>query len=63
VWVIGEVSEDGLAGVTWELLGKGRELADDLETELSLIVLGDKVGELAEKAAQRAGALPYRYIY
>jgi len=52
VWVIGEVGEDGLAGVTWELLGKGRELADDLDAELSLVVLGDNAGELAERAAQ-----------
>jgi len=52
VWVIGEVGEDELAGVTWELLGKGRELAEDLDTELSLVVLGDEASELAQKAAQ-----------
>jgi len=52
VWVIGEVGEDELAGVTWELLGKGRELAEDLDTQLSLVVLGDKASELAQKTAQ-----------
>ncbi len=52
VWVIAELDEDRLAGVTLELLGKGRELADALETPLSLVVLGNGVGELVTPAGE-----------
>lgn len=52
VWVFVEI--DGVTGkaatVSWELLGKGRELADDLKVTLSALVLGHNVAEVARQA-------------
>ncbi|UOF90563.1 electron transfer flavoprotein subunit alpha/FixB family protein [Fodinisporobacter ferrooxydans] len=42
---------DGIAKkVSWQLLGRGRKLADKLETELSALVIGDHVENLAKEA-------------
>jgi electron transfer flavoprotein alpha subunit len=43
VWVFVEQSDGEVAKVSWELLGKGRELADKLGVELSAVVIGHKV--------------------
>jgi electron transfer flavoprotein alpha subunit len=50
VWVFIEQTEGEPARVSWELLGKGRELADAIGSELSAIVLGDKVEHLCHEA-------------
>ena len=50
VWVFVEQTEGEPARVSWELLGKGRELADILGTELVAIVLGEKVEPLCHEA-------------
>jgi len=49
VWVFAEQREGVLANVTFELLGEGRKLADRLEVELSAVLLGDKVSNLAKE--------------
>ncbi|ABB14632.1 electron transfer flavoprotein subunit alpha/FixB family protein [Carboxydothermus hydrogenoformans] len=49
VWVFVEHLGGEIAPVTFELLGKGRELADDLETELAAVLLGDGVRDFAEQ--------------
>ena len=46
VWVFIEQTEGEVAKVSWELLGKGRELADTLGVPLSAIVLGENVESL-----------------
>lgn len=51
VWVVAELHDDELAEVTLELLAEGRELADRLHEQLSLVLLGDEVADLAEQAA------------
>lgn len=51
VWVVAEVSGGHLADVTLELLGEGRKLADELDEELSLVLVGHEVESLAETAA------------
>jgi electron transfer flavoprotein alpha subunit len=43
VWVFVEQTEGEAARVSWELLGKGRELADAIGCELVAVVLGDQV--------------------
>lgn len=43
VWVFIEQINGEIAPVSWELLGKGRELANDLSVQLSGVLLGDKV--------------------
>ncbi len=51
LWVVAETTPEGdLAGVTIELLGEGRKLADELDAQVALVLMGDEVGELAEKA-------------
>jgi electron transfer flavoprotein alpha subunit len=50
VWVFIEQTEGEPAKVSWELLGKGRELADTLGVPLSAIVLGENVELLCHEA-------------
>jgi electron transfer flavoprotein alpha subunit len=50
VWVFVEQMDGHAAGVSWELLGIGKKLADDLKTELSAFVLGDKVEHLVNES-------------
>lgn len=47
VWVFAEQRLGKLSGTSLELLGEGRKLADELKTELSAVLLGDGVGDLA----------------
>lgn len=50
VWVIVEQDRGQAAAVSWELLGAGRHLADELGVELCAVVLGFQVGSLAREA-------------
>lgn len=50
VWVFVEQVGGKPAPVSWELLGEGARLASDLGVELSGIVLGEGVGDLAREA-------------
>ncbi|MDO8531445.1 MAG: electron transfer flavoprotein subunit alpha/FixB family protein [Dehalococcoidia bacterium] len=49
VLVIGEVSDGKLLGVTRELLGIGRKLADTLGEHLSAAILGAQLGDLGKE--------------
>ncbi|MCB5260493.1 MAG: electron transfer flavoprotein subunit alpha [Candidatus Cloacimonetes bacterium] len=49
VWVFAEQREGAISSVVHELLGKGRELADQLSGELSAILLGYRLNGLAEE--------------
>lgn len=54
VWTIAEQYEGELRGVSFELLSRGRALADALETKLASIVIGDGVSdEKLEELIQR----------
>jgi electron transfer flavoprotein alpha subunit len=50
VWVFIEQTEGEAARVSWELLGKGAELAESLGVELSAVVLGHGVEHLCTEA-------------
>jgi electron transfer flavoprotein alpha subunit len=50
VWVYVEQFEGKAHEVSWELLGKGRELADDLGVELAAFVLGENIKHLSSEA-------------
>ena len=50
VWVFIEQTEGEAARVSWELLGKGRELADSLGVPLSAVVMGENVEFLCQEA-------------
>ncbi|MDR1774492.1 MAG: electron transfer flavoprotein subunit alpha/FixB family protein [Clostridioides sp.] len=49
VWVFAEQKEGKLQKVSLELLGKGRELADKLGSELSAILLGSDIDDIANE--------------
>lgn len=50
VWVFVEQTEGEAHKVSWELLGKGRELADALQVELCALVIGENVEALCDEA-------------
>ena len=52
VWVYVEHMDGKAEPVSWQLLGKGRELAQDLNVELAALVLGSDVERLADEAAE-----------
>lgn len=47
VWVFAEQKDGVIAPVAFELLGKARELADELEAELSAVVFGHEIEALS----------------
>jgi electron transfer flavoprotein alpha subunit len=50
VWIFTEHAEGKAAEVSWELLGVGAELARARNVELCSVVIGEKVGQLAQEA-------------
>ena len=50
VWVWIEQFGSEAGGISWEMAGKGRELADQLQTELTACVLGHGVEHIARQA-------------
>lgn len=49
IWVFAEQRECVVAAVVHELLGKGRELADQLNCELSAVLLGSELNGVAQE--------------
>ena len=56
VWTIAEQHRGELKSVSFELLARGRGLADALETKLASVVIGDGVGEEALQSLVEHGA-------
>ncbi|GAH10503.1 unnamed protein product, partial [marine sediment metagenome] len=50
VMAFGEATEGKLASIATELLGCGRKLADDLGQELSAVLVGSGISNLAQEA-------------
>lgn len=50
VWVFIEQVQNTVAPVSWELLGEGRKIAEDLDVELAGIVLGFDAADIAYEA-------------
>lgn len=59
VWVFCEQEKGSIAHVTFELLGKGRELADRLGCRLCTVLLGDKVSDLSSALFHHGAELVY----
>lgn len=51
IFIFAEQTDGNIAGVSFELLGKAKELAEELSVEVTAVLLGYQVGELAEKLA------------
>ncbi|UCB42567.1 MAG: electron transfer flavoprotein subunit alpha [Dehalococcoidales bacterium] len=54
VWVFAEQQDGQLKGVAYELVSKGRELADSLGTELSAVCFGHNVNDVSRLVAHGA---------
>ncbi len=59
VWVVAEQNKGVLQSVTYELLGKGKELADKLEAELCAVLLGSNTEQMANKLIHRGAKKVY----
>ncbi|MGD9118065.1 MAG: electron transfer flavoprotein subunit alpha, partial [Dehalococcoidia bacterium] len=49
VWVLAEQRDGKIRVETLELLGKGRELAGDLDSQLVAVLLGNNVGDQCQE--------------
>ncbi len=49
VWVFAEQKNKKIAPVVFELLGKGKELAENKETELTAVLLGSNIEDLSQE--------------
>ena len=49
VYVFAQQVDGEVSGVTLELIGKGKELAKDLETEVTAVVIGSNIASLADE--------------
>ncbi len=59
VWVFAEQKDGKVQPVVYELLGKGRELADKLGVDLSAVLLGDKVEDQVDELIFRGADIVY----
>jgi len=59
VWVFAEQSDGELESVTYELLGEGRKLADDLGMCLCAVLLGSGIAEKAQELVSRGAEKVY----
>lgn len=59
VWVFCEQKEGKVQSVAYELLGKGRELADKLKTELSAVLIGNDMDGQVDEIIWRGADIVY----
>ena len=52
IWIIGEHHKNKLNNVTFQLVGKGRDLADKLDTKLTAVVLGAELEDELDELSQ-----------
>ncbi|MFX1449289.1 MAG: FAD-binding protein [Promethearchaeota archaeon] len=52
VWVIGEHFHNKIENVVYELIGKGRELADKLDINLTVVILGSQLDNKLEEFSE-----------
>ena len=53
IWVYLEQVDGVIETVSWEILGKGRELADRSGEKLIAVILGHSIGDQSREALQR----------
>jgi electron transfer flavoprotein alpha subunit len=49
VWVVAEIQDGALIPPVFELIGKARDLADSLDTQVGVVLAGDQVARLAQE--------------
>ena len=52
VYVFVQQVDNKITGVSFELIGKGKELADAMDTEVTAVLLGSKVEGLCDELAE-----------
>ncbi len=53
IWVVLEHAKGKVSSVSWEILGKARELGDKYDTKVSAILLGVNLDDMAREAIHR----------
>jgi electron transfer flavoprotein alpha subunit len=53
--VVAEHRDGRLKGITWEAIGLGQKLAEQLNQELKIVLIGRQIGEMAGQIAQKCG--------
>ncbi|MBU4200011.1 MAG: electron transfer flavoprotein subunit alpha [Verrucomicrobia bacterium] len=59
VWIFAEQKGGNIQSITYELLGEGRKLADQLGMKLSAVLLGHQIGEKSAELIQRGADRVY----
>jgi len=59
VWIFGEQKKGVIQPVAYELLGKARELADKLQTEVSCVLLGHNIKSQAQELIYKGADIVY----
>ena len=59
VWIVAESKDSDIQSITFELLGKGRELADQLDQPLCAVLLGSHIREKADELIKRGADKVY----
>ena len=52
VFVFAQQVDNKISGIAFELIGKGKDLAKDLNTEVTAVLVGSGVKELADQLAE-----------
>ena len=52
VFVFAQQVDNEISGIAFELIGKGKDLAKDLNTEVTAVLVGSDVKGLADKLAE-----------
>jgi len=59
VWIFAEQKDGKIQSITYELLGEGRKLADQLGMRLAAVLLGNGIREKASELIQRGADIVY----
>ena len=59
VWIFAEQKDGKVQSITYELLGEGRKLADQLAMRLAAVILGHNVRETAKELISRGADIVY----
>ena len=62
VWVVAQLEEGKLLGVTFELLGKARELAEQAGTTADVVLIGEKDDGLSARCIARGADTVYTIL-
>lgn len=59
VWIVAEIKDEKVRNVSFELLGKGIELADELKQNICVLLLGDNIKKFSQDFSNRGAKKIY----